>query len=616
MKERKRASPPGDIRQSELYDIGEQPLDERQKALVRRAYSLFREFVDELREDHEEMRDARAMRTLRQNERSYTAPPSNTLNSCIDNVIADQIDNMPEALMLPEREDTVNSAEEMSDVVSYVLYQSAWQDVYQTIMEDAAVVGTGIAQVFWDDDADDGEGMVSVLAWHPEDFYPDPTQENIQDGRACFKVTHTTVAWVEEHYPHARGYVSADHADDAAEVEMQHVADGDSKTTLIEFWYKRYDAKSRRNRVHMAQLAGQALLYSTELGFGGAKESDFENGVYAHGEYPFVLYKYRSVWRRPFGTGLVHDYKDTQTAIDRMLKYIDDNARESSVQRHFIRRGSGVNPDDVANMRKTIIEWEGDRINDVMQTVQANPINNQVYTTLEYLVDSMKQDCGQNQFSRGEGGLGVTAAAAIQALQEAGGKTTRWHTERFKIAFRKMVEQILWVLSDYLDADRRLRIVGGWDSTGNMKDRIVELIAPNRDGGKLPKPAYTVRVQVQKNNPLQIQADNEFLMQVAQICGQAGQALPPESVISLMEGYRTKSSVLKIVRQNSQQQAMMEQMQAQIEQLTAQNQGKQAVIDEYKKADATPAEVEQKQQEANYTPLLQSKDEESTQETV
>ena len=40
----------------------------------------------------------------------------------------------------------------------------------------------------------------------------------------------------------------------------------------------------------------------------------------------------------------------------------------------------------------------------------------------------MKQDCGQNQFTRGEGGLNVTAGTAIHYLQEAGGKITRWHS--------------------------------------------------------------------------------------------------------------------------------------------------------------------------------------------
>ena len=55
-----------------------------------------------------------------------------------------------------------------------------------------------------------------------------------------------------------------------------------------------------------------------------------------------------------------------------------------------------------------------------------------------------------------------------------------------------------------------------------MKEKIIQLIAPKGEGGRLPKPAYTVRVQVQKNNPLQIQADNEFLTQVATICAQSG----------------------------------------------------------------------------------------------
>lgn len=162
----------------------------------------------------------------------------------------------------------------------------------------------------------------------------------------------------------------------------------------------------------------------------------------------------------------------------------------------------------------------------------------------------MKQDCGQNQFSRGEGGLSVTAGTAIHALQNAGGKITRWHTERFKDAFREMVEQILWVLSEYLEPGRRLRIVGGWNSGGSMRERVIELVAPQAEGDRLPRPAYTVRVRVQKNNPSQIQADNEFLMQVVKICAEYGQPLPPETVIRLLEGYRTKGSVLRAVSES------------------------------------------------------------------
>ena len=540
----------GDRRESQKrWDAAEsQPISMAERALVARVYALFDCFYEQLREEHEQMRKARMLRARRPDERSRTAPTGNTLGSCVDNMIADQMDNLPEAVMLPEREETARSAEEMDDVVSFVLYRAGWPGKYQTLMEDAIVTGTGVAQVFWDEDMEDGEGMVNVLAWHPEDFYPDPMYEDMQDGRGCFKATRTSVAWVEQHYPQAKGYVTGDEYA-KEEADDRQTPEGDTRVTLLEFWYKQYDAATKRTHVHMAQVAGRALLFSTETGYGA--ERTYPEGLYAHGEYPFVLYKYRDAWRKPFGTGLIHDYYDTQTAIDRYAKYIDDNARESSVQRHFIRRGSGVNPDDVADMRKTIIEWEGNDIREVMQTVQAAPINGQVYEMMRYLADTMKQDCGQNQFTRGEGGLNVTAGTAIHYLQEAGGKITRWHGERFKDAFRKMIEQILWVLSEYMEPGRKLRIIGGWNSSGGMRERIIELIAPDKRGGALPRPAYTVRVQVQRGNPNQIQADNEFLMQAVKICADAGTPLPPETVIRLMEGYRSKESVLRAMRESA-----------------------------------------------------------------
>ena len=540
----------GDRREAKRrWDAAEnQPISMTERALVARIYALFDCFYDQLREEHEQMRKARMLRARRPDEQSRTAPTGNTLGSCVDNMIADQIDNLPEAVMLPEREETAQSAEEMDDVVSFVLYRAGWPGKYQTLMEDAIVTGTGVAQVFWDENSEKGEGMVNVLAWHPEDFYPDPMYEDIQDGRGCFKATRTSVAWVEEHYPHAKGYVTGDEYA-KEESDDRQTPEGDTRVTLLEFWYKKYDAATKRTHIHMAQAAGRALLFSTETGYGA--ESAYPEGLYAHGEYPFVLYKYRDAWRKPFGTGLIHDYYDTQTAIDRYAKYIDDNARESSVQRHFIRRGSGVNPDDVADLRKTIIEWEGNDIREVMQTVQAAPINGQVYEMMRYLADTMKQDCGQNQFTRGEGGLNVTAGTAIHYLQEAGGKITRWHGERFKDAFRKMVEQILWVLSEYMEPGRKLRIIGGWNSSGGMRERIIELVAPDKRGGALPRPAYTVRVQVQRGNPNQIQADNEFLMQAVKICADAGTPLPPDAVIRLMEGYRSKDGVLRAMRESA-----------------------------------------------------------------
>lgn len=585
---------PGDIR-LDVDDliVHDQPLGKEERKLVNRAYELFELFRQKLQPAHEEMRTARRMRQLRQDERSHTAPPSMTLNSCIDNVIADQNDNIPEAVMVPERAETDGTADEMSDIIGFVLYQADWPDTYQQLMEDSVVTGTGVAQVFWDEDMMDGDGMANVTAWHPEDFYPDPMYENIQDGRGCFKTTQTTVAWVEEHYPHVKGYVHGDdiRPDDIYQAVIE-APEGDKNVTLLEFWYKRYDAEKRKYRVHMAQFAGRALLYSTELDFGfgtGERDGEYAEGIYAHGQYPFVMYKYRNVWREPFGTGLVHDYLDTQNAIDRYLKYIDDNARESSVQRHFVRRGSGVNADEIADMNRTIIEWEGSDIREVLQTVQAAPLNGQVFQTMSFLVDSMKQDSGQNQFNRGEGGGGVTAASAISQLVAQGGKITRWHVEQYKNAFREMVEQLMWVVSEYMEPERKLLVVGGWESGMGMQGKTIQVKAPAKEGDRLPKPGYSVRVQAQKHSPIWSERFNELLMKAAEIAAQSGSAIPAEILFSVLQGFPDKGRVVRILEESSAIKAQMQQMQAQIEDLTKQNEGKQAVINSLRKSNSSPS---------------------------
>lgn len=548
---------------------GEQPLDADGRYIVHRGYELFEHFRQQLEEPHLEMRAARRARELKYDNRSDTSSASMTLNSCIDNVISDQVDNMPEAFLMPEREEVTNSAEAMTDIVSCVLYQAKWPKTYKRIMEDSAVTGTGIAQVIWNDELDNGEGMVDVLCWHPEDFYPDPMYEDIQDGRAIFKTTTTTVAWVQAHYPDAAEYVQADmiRPEDEASQTMD-VPSGDRKVTLIEFWYKKYDAAKRRHRVHMAQMAGHALLYSTELGI-GCEKSEYEEGVYAHGMYPFVLFKYRDVWRKPFGTGLYRDYGATQEDIDRYGKYIDDNARESSVQRHFIRRGSGVNVDEVADMTRTVIEWDGADIREVLQSVQASPLNNQVFQMRQSLIDSMKQDSGQNQFNRGEGGGGIIAASAINSMITQGGKITRWHASWYQDEFRDMVEQILWLMSEYITSDRVFQIVGGYESGHGLDGKPILMKAPSKEGDVLPKPAYAVRVQPQRSSSTWQDKFNELVLRAVESSSQAGTPIKPQYIISMLQGYPDKQRIIRMLEENSEEQAQLQQLKAQTEEMAA-----------------------------------------------
>ena len=144
---------------------------------------------------------------------------------------------------------------------------------------------------------------------------------------------------------------------------------------------------------------------------------------------------------------------------------------------------------------------------------------------MTYLTDVMKQDSGQNQFSRGEAGLGVTAASAIQALQEAGGKITRLHAAAYTESFRQTVEQMLRILSERIRARRALMVARATPG-GTLRTRSV-LLLPARAGQN--RPPYEVRVHVQRRNPLRVQAHNEFILQLADLCLKSGTSLSPRA---------------------------------------------------------------------------------------
>lgn len=553
------------MREEEREALEEQPQSEEERRLVQRARSLFDSFFSQSLARLERFRKYRDIRELQDDElTNMTAPRLNVLNSTIDTIIADQMDNPLEAVMIAERTEVEESAGMITDVIRFCLDQCAWDEQYAEILEDVSVLGTGFAEIFWDKDADGGRGLVSAQHVCAENIFPDPAYTKIQDGRAVFKTTWTTEDWVREHFPDCAGYEFQDqYASRLDGQRFRQGTDGDEPVMILEYWYKKYDGESRRYEVHKAMLCGGVLLYWSE------QDEDKQDGVYGHAQYPFAVFTYRRNRRSIFGKGLMDDYADEWRSICRYSKYIDDHSRVTSKPRYLYKEGTPM--DKIADYEQDFIPVPS-LSETVMRQIEMPPASSTTFTYLQFLIESIKQDSGQNQFTRGEGGMGVTAASAIQALQEAGGKTARMHTASYKETFRKMVEQMIWVLSDYIDAER-VMLVTGRDEFGDVSQsaRQTQLSpAGVREKGRIKPPPYNVRIQVQRKNPMQIQANNQYVLQIAEVCGQAGQPLQPTAVLRLLQGIDNKGAILREVTANEQACAQLGQMAAQIEQLSAQ----------------------------------------------
>ena len=283
--------------------------------------------------------------------------------------------------------------------------------------------------------------------------------------------------------------------------------------------------------------------------FAGGELLSHMKDVYRHGLYPFVLDVYTPIEGLPVGDGLVQELAPMMRYVNRYASYIDMNLRMASKGRLLIDRNAGIDKEALMNWENDVVE--GDRIDpSALQWLQTQLFSGMVTRQMMQLQADIKQDSGQNQFSRGETVGGVTAASAISALQEAGGKITRLRTQALNQGFREMVTQVMWLIHQFYDRSRVFYITGREVNAG-----------PQRLFGQgiCPAPPYTVQVQVQRRNPLRQQAQNELVLQAYQMSAQAGQYFPLSTLFELLQ-VEGKERILPVLRQNEQLPADNEQL--------------------------------------------------------
>ena len=563
-------------------------MNEEEIKLRDEAYGRLRIWRDGCREIHDRAKESRNILLLqdpKQDEQTKSRRQDKktiqlqTLKSTFNNCIADQMDNMPEALMLPETKELEHVAEDLTDIVRFVMAQNNYESLHRRRVEDCFCTGTAITQVAWDPEMSGGRGDVCVIRWPVENFLWDPIADTLQDARALFKVSWHPLSWYEQHYPEKAKDIGSDSGEYSGlgvpEAQEENLGGDEDRAMMLEYWYRLYDAKQKRYTINVAYLAGGVLL---------ANEKD----VYAHGLYPFVADVFTPIEGLPVGDGLVQELAPMMRYVNRYANYIDMNLRMSSKGRLLVDRAAGIDKEALLDWETDVVE--GDRIDaSALTWMQNQPFTGAVTQQMLQLQMDIKQDSGQNQFSRGETAGGVTAASAISALQEAGGKITRLRTNVLNQGYKAIVEQVMWLISQFYDKKRVMFITGENNSGMHEVDASPEHLFGKSKGGRLPVPPYTVQIQVQRRNPLRQQAQNELFMQAYSMAAQAGAPFPL-SVLFKMLHVDGKERILPEIVQFETLQQQMQEMASMNEQLTMRNQELEAGIANLQEINAAIAE--------------------------
>ena len=434
-------------------------------------------------------------------------PSSAWLFNTLLNKHADMMDNIPEPIVLPREPGDAESARILSQVLPAVMERCDFTATYADQAWEKLKHGTAVYGVFWDGTAENGLGDVDIRGIDLLKLFWEPGITDIQRSRNLFIVDLVDTEALEARWPEFRGKL-AGRSVDVTEYYYDDTVDNTGKSVVVDWYYK--VRRGGRTALHYAKFCGDCLLYASE------NEPEYrERGYYDHGLYPVVFDTLFPEKGTPVGFGYIAVTKDPQMYIDRLSANILESSMMATRKRFFVSTSTNVSPEQFADWDQRIVPVEGELSDSRIQEIRVDPLSGVYLDVLNQKIQEMKDTAANRDVNSGGGaGSGVTAAAAIAALQEAGNKTSRDLISASYRAQSRIAALCIELMRQFYDAARAFRIAGpgaAW--------RFVELSGAalreqpagvNALGETLyRKPVFDLKIRAQKRSPFSLMEQNE-----------------------------------------------------------------------------------------------------------
>ena len=507
-------------------------------------------------------------------------PTSAWLFNSILNKHADAMDNYPEPVVLPRERSDDESAKTLSSILPVVLEYNDFEQTYSDNWWEKLKHGTAAYGVFWDAEKDNGLGDISIQEIDLLKLFWEPGVTDIQKSRNLFIVELVDEDLLEQAYPEHKGHLGGS-VIDVKQYIYDDTVDITGKSVVVDWYYKVKNAAGQ-TILHYAKFVGTTLLYASE------NDPQYqERGWYDHGLYPVVLDVLFPEKGTPVGFGYVAICKDPQLYVDKLSSNILENAMMTTRKRFFASDSTGINEDEFKDWSKPIVHVQGELDERRLQEIVTQPLNSVYLEVMNQKIEEMKDTAANRDVNSGSAGSGVTAAAAIAALQEAGNKSSR---DMIAASYRthvKINSMCIELMRQFYDETRSFRVTGTVPGSYRFQDfnnaAIQDQPIPPAYPGQeeiYRRPVFDVKIKAQKKNPFSRMEQNErakelyglgfFNPERAQEALGALEMMEFEGIDKVREQVQQGQTLLNICQQMSQQ---MDQMALLLQALTGKNMG-------------------------------------------
>jgi len=468
------------------------------------------------------------------------------LFNSIANKHADAMDNFPRVNCLPREISDKESAEILTEILSVVFDRNDFEKIYSDTWWYKLKAGTGVFGIFWNPKKQNGLGDIEIKQLNLLNIFWEPGIREIQKSKNIFYVELTDNDVLLSMYPQLKDKVGSSTIEISKYI-YDDTVDTSNKSAVVDWYYKKYI--NGVEVLHYCKFCNGEILYASEN-----DSAYYETGFYRHGQYPFVFDTLFVEEGTPCGFGYIDIMKDAQKQIDILNNALIKNAVMGTNKRYFINSSGAVNEEEFADWSNSFVHVNGSNLGeDSIREIRTNSIPEIYLGILNSKIDELKETSGNRDFSQGGVSSGVTAASAIAALQEAGGKLTRDMVKSGFRAFCELNKLAIELIREFYDEPRFFRIVLpngneefiSYDNTTLLNEHESDVFGVAIDGRK---PVFDIKVVSEKSSPFTKISQNELALQLYN-AGMFNPELREQAIMAInMMDFEGKSEVLNRLR--------------------------------------------------------------------
>ena len=468
-------------------------------------------------------------------------PASGWLVNCILSKHADAMDSYPEPTVLPREPDDREEAETLTRILPVILKNNRFKKEYAKAWWNKLKSGCAVYGVFWDSGKLHGLGDIDIRSMDVLNLFWEPGVQDIQASEHFFSTELAPNHRLVQAYPQLEGKLGRSGAAQVSRYLYDDRVDTSDQSLVVDWYY--HTEQDGRRLLQYCKFVGDTVLYATE------NDPQYAGrGWYDHGQYPFVFDVLFPEEGTPCGYGYVDLCKSAQKQIDLMNQAILKNTLAAATPRFFIRSDGAVNEEEYADWTRPFVHTNGNLGADSIAPIRVPALDSVYVAVLQNKITEMKETAGNRDVMGGGTAGGVTAATAIAALQEAGGKLSRNMIDDGYEAFSQVLTLCIELVRQFYDVPRQFRLLGKSGMEFRSFDNRGLQPRPLLTGG-YRVPEFDLEVTAQDETPYQTMEYNQLALQLFQMgffrSDMAEQAL---RCLELMD-FRNKDTLVEVIRQ-------------------------------------------------------------------